>query len=158
MKFDADNPNPHSRSMTIPFSQLINQLYETADFIGPEETERVLKQAQSGHVSFKNEHTQYVVTQVSQVMNIPIYQILYGTERKNDRIYAIGFATYYLHTIHEMNMEHIGSELNKSSTRCCIYYGKVIKLNSRFKSDVPKLAWKERLDAIFNSPKEQQQT
>jgi hypothetical protein len=129
---------------------VLNQLLRTVEAIGIERTFDILKIAELGDIEFNNVHARFVITTVSNAFGIAVHEIVYGTGRKNERKYAIGFCAYYLHVHYDFNMQtDVSHFLNKDVTLCYKYCKPILKLNSNHVSDKKHCEIKEKLDKAF---------
>lgn len=132
------------------YLDLFNQLLRTVEAIGNKKTFDILKEAELQEITFDNCDVMLVVTKVAAAFGIPVHEIIYGSGRKNERKYAIGFFAYYLHYHYNYNMQRdIQYFLKKDLTLCHKYLKLISKLNSSHVQDRKYLEIKDQLDEIL---------
>lgn len=132
---------------------LIDQLFRTVEEIGIPNTMSILKNAQFDKIEFDDSKVEKVVRRVAEHFNIPIYEIIFGNGRLNDRKYAIGFSAYYLRHCHDYSMEEVSQLLKKEVTLCHKYCKLILQLNDKFRSDEKYKEIKKKLDPLFPKSK-----
>lgn len=117
------------------------------DQIGIENTIRALKGEIKKNQSLHNSDALYIVNLVSEVLDISEREIFSGTGRKNDRRYALGFCTYYLHHVYKYDMEEVRYMLRKNNEWAIYKYSALIeRLNPQHNSDKKYIEIKKVLD------------
>ena len=130
------------------FSTVIDAAYHCVSKIGEAKTLELLQGAQF-NVDISDERVLKVLDSVSEITNIPIHEILFGSGRKNERKYAIGFCAHYLHSpeYYNMDMEQVKDFLCKNDVVICYKYAKLIgKISPTHISDKQMHEWKKQLD------------
>lgn len=106
-------------------ARLLDELFKTTDVIGTEMTIKILRSVRDQN-RFTDANIGFVVKLVADTFGVDINEILFGIGRKNERIYAIGFCTYYLKDHFQIPIEIIKDQLNKNSIQVCYYYYRMI--------------------------------
>lgn len=127
---------------------LLDAAFRCVDAIGYEKTLDVLNQAQFQEIKFDNKIVEKVVTLVAKKTGVTVYEILFGSGRKNERKYAIGFCAYYLHSSEFFNIEmvEVGALLMRIENSCYKYAKMVTRLKPGYVSDKKFLEIKKELD------------
>lgn len=90
-----------------------------------------------------------VITEVGKTLDITTKEILYGTGRRNERHYAIGFCAYYLRYIYKCKMEIVTILLEKDESVCYKYSRMIQKLKPQHSADLRYIRFKEALDIVL---------
>jgi hypothetical protein len=135
----------------IPFSQLTDELCLVVEAIGSDAAMAGLKKLRFQDIKFEDDRVKHVVELVSKEMGIPVFEILFGNGRKNDRKVAIGFCTYYLHSpeFYNMDMELVKDHLNKGIIICYKYAKMITRLNPKIVADRSFHEHKQHFDKTF---------
>lgn len=133
-------------------SLLLDEMFRCVEKLGYDLTMNLLKKGQYDEIQFTDDRVRSVVEEVSLLTGVPIYEIVQGNGRKNDRKYAIGFCTYYLYMpeFYGLDMQDIQNHLCKETLTLCYKYAKMIKkINPNHVSDKRYYEWKLILDKKF---------
>lgn len=136
-------------ALAPPPRRLVECVLLSIDEIGIARTILNIEAGRKKLVLIGNVHSTVVLQNVSKEFNIEVDEILKGTGRRNDRLYAIGFCAYYLHHIFGYEMEDVVIMLDKDIS-VCYKYSKVVKnLSPRHSSTKKYLTIKNQLDPIL---------
>lgn len=136
----------------MSFASLIDELHKCVVLYGPEETLKILKEAQYKKIEYTDERVMAVVKKVCDVMNIAEGEIFYGKGRKNERRYAIGFCVYYLtaDAYFHIRFDEVKELLKKENVQILYWYKSIIdKLDSRHTHDKKLVEYKNKFDQYF---------
>ena len=130
-------------------SLLMDQLFKTVENIGVQKTITILRKAQYEKIKFDDVQAAKVVKHVAEHFKIPIYEIVFGNGRLNERKHAIGFAAYYLRYSYDYTMDEVAKSLKTELTLCHKYCRIIASLNENYKSDEKYISIRNKLDEFF---------
>jgi hypothetical protein len=137
-----------SRSPKSNVARLIEVGLKAVDKLGIDHTVKTLLGEIKKYQSLHNSDAFFIVSAVSEVLDIPEDEIFYGTGRKNERRYAVGFCAYFLHYVYKYDMEEVRYMLRKDNEWTLYKYSALIeKLNPQHNSDKQFIAIKELLQS-----------
>lgn len=129
------------------FGRLLDLLFLCSKEIGILKTRKVLQGEIKKNQSLTNSDALFIVSAISEELNISEQEIYNGTGRKNDRRYAIGFCAYYLHYVYHYDMQEVQFMLRQKNEWVIYKYSLVIKeLNPKHTSDQRYIDIKKSLD------------
>ncbi len=133
-------------------SSLMDETFRCVEAIGYDKTVDALKKAQHQEIKFEDKRVEKVVEAVAKKMGVAVHEILYGNGRKNERKYAIGFCSHYLHSpeFFNIDMPLVAQFLNRENPTVCYLYAKhITKLNPNHVSDKHFYEMKKEFDVLF---------
>ncbi len=135
-----------SRPHKPTVARLIEIAFLAVDKLGIDKTIRTLQGEIKKVVSLQNSDAYFIVSAVSEMLDIPEDEIFHGTGRKNERRIAVGFCAYFLHYIYKYDMEEVRFMLRKENEWTLYKYSKLIEeLNPQHNSDKKFIQIKELL-------------
>lgn len=134
-------------------TSLIDKVFLAVEKVGMCKVDEALSALIAPSVSFDDERVQEILTVISEKMDIPIHEIIYGVGRKNERKMAIGFGSHYLESILKIPPDEITKYLNKHISICYRYSKKVRQLNPSHLADQKFCEIKQELDNCFKKMK-----
>jgi len=128
------------------YTRLLAEFIETVCLLGPQQTSELLKEKRTIH-SLQNDHVNFVISSVAESFEINVEELLSGTRRKNDRIIALGFCVYYLHSPpFSYDMKDVRYLLHMQLPSCYKYYNRIKTLDPGHRADERYVQIKSRLD------------
>lgn len=118
-------------------SKLLDEVFLAVEAIGIDKTIEALKRVQFQEVVIDDKRVKTVLDIISEKLNVPIYEILYGNGRKNERKMAIGFCAYYLHSseFYGIDMSVVKDHLKRDLITCYQHSKLITKLKPSLVSD-----------------------
>ncbi len=103
----------------------------------------------SQEVKFDNDDVELVLVTISEKLNIPVAEIIFGNGRKNERKYAIGFCAFYLRNHFHYPTEQIIAFLKKDESICHKYTRLISQLNPHHSHDKKYCELKKEFDTLL---------
>lgn len=128
-------------------TRLIDPVLQAIEEIGINNVIGCLKREIKKSQAKKNPDAVFIVALVCNNMQLCAKEIYSGKGRKNDRIYALGFCTLYLHHSLCYDMEFVKFMLQKDEEWILYKYSKLIKeLDEHNPNDRPFCELKKKMD------------
>ncbi len=127
---------------------LMHNLFALVEVVGVDATNKILE-TQLSRKHSDNPTAKFVLDEVSKELNLAVTEILYGSGRKNDRYFALGFCCHYLHDHYEYDMEKVEIFVGQTISVCYKTYKLIKNLTPGNPRDDEYLIKRTKLDSVI---------
>lgn len=129
--------------------KLIGSVLRAINIVGVAATKKHVEKLFVENIRFDDIRVERVVCAVATEFNITTYEVIFGTQRSNERRLAVGFCAYYLINSFGYDVKVVKDKLKKEKTVIYRMVGMVKKLNSKHAALQKYYEIKIKLDTLF---------
>jgi hypothetical protein len=131
-------------------AKLFGSLLRSIETLGIEKTAQMIENNLATELHIDDKNVAFVLNVVANVFEIPIEELIFGKQRKNQRRQALGMITYFMYYDFDLSMKQISSILQKQKGNLSKYKTEICNLDDKHVFDKPILEKKVQIENQIN--------
>lgn len=119
-------------------TKILDELLTTVEIIGVDRTIKTLKEAKTSSLLLDDLNIDFIINSVAEVTGTSRDRILYGSDRNDERKFAISLCVFFIRNEFSYTFSEMKSIFNKTESALCRYYTIVENLPKQPKTDFDK--------------------